>query len=346
MASDLAKRLAEGAAEGAKPLVARGQQLPLHFESVEEEVNFLGLLSLLDFGSGYKEELEAGMSEARKLDEIMLFGVMHMHISGIDLGADGLRTINGFQIEQHFGIPSHVEEEALGGAIRASVPGPLNPFVELMATALNQTGAKLEDLKCKTIGHFLVDRCRELGPDLDAEAAVKLLAETFPTFDDSIPANLTSSGEKILPGRKAVEFIERLEDRFHEELAPGEPAEALRYLLRKTSVSKLPVKVDAQIIETMHAKGLPLGEDVSSNETDNSTIKLNLVKNEHNDVEREHKLRAAAWVNAREIMADAVLEGKDVTARQLDGFLRSAGSGEEEAKADSFKLIVQGTKHY
>ncbi|GBG28999.1 Hypothetical Protein FCC1311_052202 [Hondaea fermentalgiana] len=346
--------------DGSTPLVVRGHQLPLQFDGIEDEVNFLGVLSALDFGSGFARELEqAGQEGApqRPFEEVVLFGVMHMYISGAAIDADGLRAVSAFGIEQHFGISSTVEEEALGGAIRASVPGPLKPLVDLMVKTLNSLGAKLVDLGSKSLGHFLVEKCREEGPDLDAAAAVQLLADTFGSvFEDRIPAQVAADAGaegSLLLGRKAVRFLERVDDRFFEETAPGEQAESLRYLL-KDIAAKLPVKVDAELISGMHALGLVFATDETEDPLE-GTVVLDVSSPE--DAAREQRVRAQAWMHAKALLAEPSIGEERITARQLDAFLRRSAEGhadgeseteEKEGKTEASKLelIVRGTNHY
>ncbi|ETV66289.1 hypothetical protein H257_17256 [Aphanomyces astaci] len=163
---------------------------PLSFKSVDEEVNFLALVDLLNFGSGYRKLLHQYCD--RGAHETMMFGVIGMYISSPRLDAKTLRGLSLDSVANYFSIPLDRDEE-LSTGIYISKPGPLKPLAEGIHQVLTETGSLclkhgFDDLGAFVLAHVhetaapSTDEALHVGPS--AAALVDALAATFPGFCD------------------------------------------------------------------------------------------------------------------------------------------------------------------
>ncbi|RHY32401.1 hypothetical protein DYB32_002611 [Aphanomyces invadans] len=80
---------------------------PLSFKSIEEEVNFLALVDLLNFGSGYRKPLHQYCDR--------MFGVIGMYISSSQLDAKTLRGLSLDSVANYFSLPLERDEQLSPG---------------------------------------------------------------------------------------------------------------------------------------------------------------------------------------------------------------------------------------
>ncbi|KAJ0395388.1 hypothetical protein P43SY_002964 [Pythium insidiosum] len=174
--------------------LAAPQRFPLNFRSLEDEVNFLTLLALLSFGSGYRKELHKYTQR--------LFGLIGLYISVSRLDADYMANVSIDVLADFFSLPLDRDEEIspgiyvskpvrrldrrnrsgchgnLTGLVRVdAIQGPLRPLAEMMHKAVQECGQKLKERGFADFGAFVLAH-------LHAAHLVESLVETFPAFDD------------------------------------------------------------------------------------------------------------------------------------------------------------------
>ena len=138
-----------------------GLHFPLKFPSVLAELNFLCVLCLLNFASGYRVPLHEQTGRGA-WDNIraLVFGMYLSSSTGQDdlFSAKGMQTVTPPQIAQLMSIKIHVERshETLPGVTVGELGGPLYDLVKLISTTLNETGAILERSGVPDLGSFVL----------------------------------------------------------------------------------------------------------------------------------------------------------------------------------------------
>jgi hypothetical protein len=94
-----------------KILTVEGSTMPLLFDSKDQEINFLSILQLLNFGSGYRNELHE--KTGRGSYETICFGLINLHVSSTPLDAKFMKTITPQMISSYFDLPLKEEKEIL-----------------------------------------------------------------------------------------------------------------------------------------------------------------------------------------------------------------------------------------
>ncbi|KAK9808949.1 hypothetical protein WJX72_006902 [[Myrmecia] bisecta] len=189
-------------------------RLPVRFESVQQEVNFLATMHLLDFGSGYDPQLLQTMR--RDARETLQFGVLGMHISDKKIDAQFMKEFSNFAVANYFGIQSHIDQQVQPG-ITMSRPGPLLQLTQQIRQALNSTGAALEDAGSADLGSLIMSSLesrRASGQAPSASSLVEYLTTAIPVFADE--ANWR--GQQVVFQRKAQLLAFALYQRFAPEL--------------------------------------------------------------------------------------------------------------------------------
>ncbi|ETV91117.1 hypothetical protein H310_14213 [Aphanomyces invadans] len=159
---------------------------PLSFKSIEEEVNFLALVDLLNFGSGYRKPLHQYCD--RGAHETMMFGVIGMYISSSQLDAKTLRGLSLDSVANYFSLPLERDEQ-LSPGIYISKPGPLKPLAESIHQALTETGSLClergyDDIGAFVLAHLNAGTAENAAVAPSAATLVDALATTFPAFRD------------------------------------------------------------------------------------------------------------------------------------------------------------------
>ncbi|KAJ1969668.1 hypothetical protein IWQ62_000476 [Dispira parvispora] len=209
--------------------IARFQKLstgwitfPLKFDTVEDEVNLVAILDLLNFGSGYRQELHAACD--RGAAQTIIYGCMGLHISQTPVDAQGLQKLTLGDVSGYFGIPLLGTEEAhpsLPG-VTISQPSVLRNFAEALTKVLNETGEILQAKGYRSLGHFILDVTTspsDAAPDWRPSAVelVDRLARTFPAFQDY----RVKEGTSVYILKKAQLLAGDLHGRFQDPTSPA-----------------------------------------------------------------------------------------------------------------------------
>ncbi|KAI8890244.1 hypothetical protein K501DRAFT_206870 [Backusella circina FSU 941] len=157
-------------------------KMPLKFDSVEEEVNFIATIDLLNFGSGYRRPLHE-MIDRGAFDTIR-FGVMSFHIGGTPMDAECYKNMSLFQVSEIFQIPltRDVPHEKLD-FVTVAEPTELRPFAIGITSVLNSTGEFLVSKGYKNLAEFLMDKNYD-GQRPTAHELVKRLVDALPGMRD------------------------------------------------------------------------------------------------------------------------------------------------------------------
>ncbi|ORE04228.1 hypothetical protein BCV72DRAFT_278042 [Rhizopus microsporus var. microsporus] len=155
--------------------------LPLKFSTMEEELNFISVINLLNFGSGYRLELHK--YAGRGAFDTIRYGVMAMHIGGIPMDAKTFSEIDIFKVSEIFQFPidKEVRHETLD-FVTMSQPTPLKPLAVGITSTLNTTGKYLQDHRYKSLAHFILDHAKKQPKD--ALYLVEALVRAFPALHD------------------------------------------------------------------------------------------------------------------------------------------------------------------
>jgi len=152
---------------------------PLKFASLEEEINFLTILDILNFGSGFRKCLHQ-MCDRGAYDTIR-FGLIGMHLSGKTLDSGYLSSVSLGEVSELFNIPLSVEKEVMA-AVKQLVPSACRSLAELITKVLNDCGRILRNRGSKNFGEFVLGILSSKGTS--SAHLVEGLMDTFPAFCD------------------------------------------------------------------------------------------------------------------------------------------------------------------
>lgn len=193
--------------------LAEPMNFPLNFRSQQDELNFLTLYGLLNFGSGFRKDLHKYAD--RGAHDTIVFGLIGMYISIPKLDAQFVRNLTIDLVANYFGIPLEEDEEVSPGVYMAK-PGPLKPLAVMIQKILNECGQKLLDLKMADFGAFVLanltsdDQDEKAIVNSSAVYLVDQLVATFPGFDDHYEFH----GEKIYILKRAQLAVACIHRRF------------------------------------------------------------------------------------------------------------------------------------
>ncbi|KAI9206030.1 uncharacterized protein BJ171DRAFT_498443 [Polychytrium aggregatum] len=158
-------------------------RVPLRFDSIEAEINFIALLDLLNFGSGWRVELHNAVG--RGASEAIKFGAMAMHISGITATTEYLKSVTISEISSLFDIPVTHEVPHPSLPVVIGEPAPIRPFVQAITDTLKETGECLESQGFKSLGHFIL-QVTQPSNDSPRKAAdvVEAIVRLLPSMRD------------------------------------------------------------------------------------------------------------------------------------------------------------------
>ncbi|KAJ3289352.1 hypothetical protein HK104_007520 [Borealophlyctis nickersoniae] len=129
--------------------------LPLKFDSLEQEINFVSVVEFLGFGSGWDKEVFAELE--RDTQDVILFGVMSMHISSVDITARFMRRLTITETASFFGIPLFHDTKHSTLPMTISEPHPLRAFAQKLTSELNEAGRVLEEGGYRNMAQFVLD---------------------------------------------------------------------------------------------------------------------------------------------------------------------------------------------
>uniref|UniRef100_K3XBZ5 Queuosine 5'-phosphate N-glycosylase/hydrolase n=1 Tax=Globisporangium ultimum (strain ATCC 200006 / CBS 805.95 / DAOM BR144) TaxID=431595 RepID=K3XBZ5_GLOUD len=272
--------------------LAEPLRFPLNFCSEVDEINFLTLYSLLNFGSGYRKDLHKYCDR--------LYGLLGMYISVPKLNSAYLQTISLDVVANFFNIPLEKDEEISTG-IYIAKPGPLKPLAQMIQQVLNECGEKLAERNYEDFGAFVVANLRsDATKPPSAVYLVEQLTSVFPAFDDHREVR----GEKCYFLKRAQLAVSSLQRRFKE----SNPEYTFHDFKELTALS------DNVIPCVLKALGI-LEYDADLEQTINSGEFLPAGVH-------ECEVRAGAIIACEKIIAAS--DGK-VTVGDLDGYLWRVG---------------------
>ncbi|KAI5481262.1 DUF2419 family protein [Pseudohyphozyma bogoriensis] len=328
-----------------------GIRLPLRFDSDEEELNVICILSLLNFLSGYRHPLHR--LTGRGAWSTILTLVLAAHLSGPStsspLTAAGMIASTPSTLASLINIKTHVEKDhpTLGAAVKVGEKdADAFEVLELLAGTLNETGKVLQKEGKKDLGAWLGAKLDETGGD--APKMVVELARTFPTFNDSAVVD----GQPVYLFKKAFFLLNAIAERFASPstsaiAGDNEEEDAARiFPFPVPDVSGFPIFAD-NVIPTMllHLNILTLPPS--------SAISYPFTPSRSLSSSDAYRLRAAAVNACSSIVARArelALEpGREwlsgVTETDVDAWLwGKVGKTEEGRKVERF--AEKGTAYY
>jgi hypothetical protein len=157
---------------------AHGLKFPLKFSSYLDELNVLSVLSLLNFGSGYRVPLHE--ATGRGAWDTMRALVLSLYLgstTGEDLlSAKGMEKISLAMVAELLRVDVHVERphETLPGVTVGELGGPLYELVKLITDVLNETGRLVAEYGYSNLGSFVLATLEEGKKAGDAELEVVL----------------------------------------------------------------------------------------------------------------------------------------------------------------------------
>ncbi|CEP10752.1 hypothetical protein [Parasitella parasitica] len=188
-------------------------KMPLKFQTVEEELNFITVIDLLNFGSGYRLPLHE--LTGRGAFDTIRFGAMSFHIGGKPMDAETFKNCTIFDIAETFQIPidREVKHEKLD-FVTVSEPTALKPFAAGLVAVLNTTGEYLQCHNYKDLAQFIMQHV-ERNPQ-NASSLVEHLVRAFPGLHDSYIFQRPS--EPVYLYKKAQIIVYHLWYTFKEQL--------------------------------------------------------------------------------------------------------------------------------
>lgn len=138
-----------------------GLTFPLKFSSHLDELNVISVLSLLNFGSGYRDALHAATGRgAWDNMRALVLGLYLRSTTGEEdfLSAKGMQGLQLVQVAQLLRVNVHIERqhETLVGVTMGELGGPMYELVKLITDVLNETGGLLVEYGYPNLGSFVL----------------------------------------------------------------------------------------------------------------------------------------------------------------------------------------------
>eukprot|EP00050_Salpingoeca_kvevrii_P003711 m.231521 g.231521 ORF g.231521 m.231521 type:complete len:317 (-) comp10873_c0_seq3:439-1389(-) len=211
-------------------------RLPLQFDNLEQEINFLALKHLLRFGARFDTALRA--CNGRTSYEVTLFGLFGLFISQNSLTAAALGQLGLDEVATAFQLPLVSDDETAESplpGVRILPPSPVRPFAEEILRVLHEVAELLQATGAPSLGAFVLKVARP-SESPKARELVDALVNRFPAFQDDdcgIQFRAKASGLAAeLNARYHEEDAERFGFQDMNELAPAVDAEYLAAMLR------------------------------------------------------------------------------------------------------------------
>ncbi|KIJ67591.1 hypothetical protein HYDPIDRAFT_108450 [Hydnomerulius pinastri MD-312] len=173
-----------------------GLNFPLNFPSSISELNFLSVLSLLNFASGYRVPLHEQTGRGA-WDNIraLAFGLYISSATGQGdlLSAKGMQSVTPQQIAELMSVKIHIERphDKIQGITVGELGGPIYEVVNLISKTLNETGELLlKHSEGMDLGTFVLQSLQRAraksnkGPNAITDAVLHDLVGAFPAFRD------------------------------------------------------------------------------------------------------------------------------------------------------------------
>eukprot|EP01080_Neovahlkampfia_damariscottae_P011843 gene11843-5173_t len=180
-----------------------GTNVPIKFETIEEEINFHCIKAVLSFGSGYRNLLHKHLG--RGANETITYGLLGMILSDKRLDAYDISQITSMDIEKDFSISHQVEGNHPNNQfIKIQKDSELKGFSDKIKFVLNDCGRVLRSLDCKNFGDFVL---KTLKKNDTAEYLIEELIKNFVAFND---VSKWKNGKEIFFLKKAQLVIGEL----------------------------------------------------------------------------------------------------------------------------------------
>ncbi|KAK0213007.1 hypothetical protein DFS33DRAFT_1285845 [Desarmillaria ectypa] len=186
---------------------SHGLSMPLNFSSPLAELNVLAILSLLNFGSGYRVPLHE--ATGRGAWDSMRALVLSMYIADEGLlTARGMQSVDVGKVAGLMCIKIHIEKphESIPGVMVGELGGPMYELMTLITGVLNETGDILVAAGYPDLGSFVAQTLEAN----DAEGILERLVRAIPAFRDMALVN----GNPIYCFKKALFLINGIRVRF------------------------------------------------------------------------------------------------------------------------------------
>jgi len=196
---------------------AHGLAFPLKFPSIVSELNFLSLLSLLNFASGYRAVLHEQTGRGA-WDNIRAFA-FSLYISsstgqGDYLSAAGMRTIGEAKVAELMGVNIQVERphEGIPGVTIGKLGGPAYELVKLIDMILKETGKVLQENRYPDLGSFVLEALKGGANSANGhlDSVLEKLVRAIPGFRDMVIVE----GQPVYCFKKALFLIHAVNIRF------------------------------------------------------------------------------------------------------------------------------------
>jgi hypothetical protein len=164
--------------------------LPIKFDTIQEEVNFHVLKSVLQFGSGYRHLLHKHLG--RGANECITYGLFALILSDKKLDAFMMSQVTLMDIERDFGVKHQKEAPHPSNSfIKIQVDSELKPFADKLKFVFNDCGRALRSFNCNDFGEFVLKVLKSLNflkfnflENQSAENLIEELVKSFPAFND------------------------------------------------------------------------------------------------------------------------------------------------------------------
>ncbi|KAF7731012.1 hypothetical protein EC973_001058 [Apophysomyces ossiformis] len=162
--------------------------MPVKFSSMAEEINFIALIDLLNFGSGYRLSLHK-LAQRGAFDTIR-FGAMSFHIGGKPMTAETFKSITAYEVSEIFQFPIEREVHPPNMSFVTMLePNELRPLADGIVSVLNTTGEFLQTHGYKDLAAFILDVTKPSGQPPSAIKLVEHLVRALPGLHDFYKIN-------------------------------------------------------------------------------------------------------------------------------------------------------------
>jgi len=190
-------------------------KVPLKFDTLEEELNFVALNALLAFGSGWRDELHDACK--RGAANTIKFGIISMHISKMNYGTiNHMANLTISDISSIFQIPLLGEEETKENmpGVTVSTKHCLREFAEKLQYVFHKTALDLKKGGYKSLAQFIMYLINSTKNEVNrAEVILKGIINVLTVFQDSAIVN----GKEVFIFKKAQLFVYSLHKAFHKK---------------------------------------------------------------------------------------------------------------------------------
>lgn len=207
--------------------VQHGLSFPLRFPTVVGELNFFGILALLNAFSGYRTPFHKATGIGAYQNVIRFLIGLYISSSEAEdrsigsaaLTAKGMQSLTEAKVVELLGVSIHQEKQhdSLPGVTVGVRGGDMFDCVQLIRTTMNNVGSTLVEMGFNSFGDYLVrilkhatQECGDGDEGLDDGKAtdylVRQIASDFPEFRDShsfsAPSPPSSTAEAAEKGKQ------------------------------------------------------------------------------------------------------------------------------------------------